>query len=360
VRVTFVYKYLTLGGVEVVLRSRLIALPALGIYPTLWFLSDGPGRGMFSGYDSDVRVGGLTDFEAHLRSDDVDVVSVIDTPEALGPAAGSPRPPLIVLEVHTPYPENRVYLRAPACGQAQMILVPSQHQRRVVLRELPFRSEVRVIPNPIGEGFEGPLEDIDSTGLPPIVAWVGRLDWLKNWREFLRIGARVSHLKPAAEFWIAGSGSIDEETTFVRELQRQRLLPRVRWFRGLPYSVMPRFYDVVRESGGVVVSTSRGESFGMAIAEAMARGCAVVVPRLGPFPEFVTDAASGRLYQVGARSAAAKAVVGVLTDAEMRRQLGSAARQRILESHGTQAAASSLAEELTRLAARGRPTPANA
>jgi glycosyltransferase involved in cell wall biosynthesis len=356
VRITFVYKYLTLGGVEVVLRSRLIALPALGIHPTLWFLSDGPGRGMFSGCDSDVRVGGLADFEGHLRSDDVDVVSVIDTPEALELAASLPQPPSIILEVHTPYPENRVYLRVPACEQAQMILVPSEHQRRVVLRELPFRSEVRVIPNPIGEGFEGPLEDIDSTGLPPIVAWVGRLDWLKNWREFLRMAAGVCRLAPTAEFWIAGSGSTDEEAAFVRELQRQELMPRVRWFRGLPYAAMPRFYDAVRASGGAVVSTSRGESFGMAIAEAMARGCVVVVPRQGPFPEFVTDGANGRLYQVGARSASARAVVEVLSNAEMRRQLGLVARQGILESHGTRAAASSLAEELTRLAARGSAT----
>jgi len=356
VRVTFVYKYLTLGGVEVVLRSRLLALPALGIEPTLWFLSDGPGREMFSGCGSRVRVGGLADFEEHLRRDGVDVVSVIDTPEALELAASITRPPLLVLEVHTPYPENRVYLRAPACEQAQMVLVPSEHQRRVVLRELPFRSEVRVIPNPIGEGFEGPLGDIDSGGHPPIVGWVGRLDWLKNWREFLRIAARVSRLNPAAEFWIAGSGSTDEEIAFVRELQRQGLLARVRWFRGLPYSAMPRFYDVVRASGGVAVSTSRGESFGMAIAEAMARGCVVAVPRQGPFPGFVTDGANGRLYQVGGRSAAVKAIVEVLANAEMRRQLGSAARRRILKSHGTRAAASSLAEELTRLAARGSTT----
>ncbi len=110
--VTFVYRYLTLGGVEVVLRSRLHSLPAHGVHPTLWFLSDGPGRSLFTESGQSVRVGGLPDLGEHLRADHVDVLSVIDTPEALEPVAGVLHRPKVVLEVHTPYPEHRVYLRS--------------------------------------------------------------------------------------------------------------------------------------------------------------------------------------------------------------------------------------------------------
>jgi hypothetical protein len=111
VNVTFVYRYLTLGGVEVVLRSRLHTLPAHSIQPTLWFLSDGPGRSLFARDGQSVRVGGLAELGEHLRAGNVDVLTVIDTPEAFEAVREMPRRPKVVLEVHTPYPENRAYLR---------------------------------------------------------------------------------------------------------------------------------------------------------------------------------------------------------------------------------------------------------
>ena len=345
--VTFVYRYLTLGGVEVVLRSRMLALPGLGIQTTLWFLSDGPGRSLFARSGPGVRVGGLMALREHLSSGQVDLLSVIDTPEALDAVSAVPHRPRVVLEVHTPYPENRLYLRSPACNLADAVFVPSEHQRRIVSREMPRPPEVVVVPNPIGEAFEAPLGDVPPNAGPPAVAWVGRLDWLKNWRSFLQIAARVGRRTPEVEFWIAGGGAPDEEADFERRCHRSGVIARARWLRGQPHATMPRLYDRIRASGGVVISTSRGESFGMAIAEAMARGCAVVAPRLGPFPEFIRDRAEGRLYKPGSTSAAADAVLQLLADADTRDRLGGNARERILGSHSTSLAMEILAHTLT-------------
>jgi glycosyltransferase involved in cell wall biosynthesis len=356
VNVTFVYRYLTLGGVEVVLRSRLATLPDLGIQPTVWFLSDGPGRSLFAQSGPSVRVGGLTELREHVSAGQVDLLSVIDTPEALDTVAAAPHRPRVVLEVHTPYPENRIYLRAPACESADAVFVPSEHQRRIVSREMPGAPEVRVVPNPIGEAFEAPLAGQAPGVNGPVVAWIGRLDWLKNWRSFLRIAARVMRRVPNVEFWVAGSGSPDEEADFERESRRSGVTQRLRWLRGVPHPSMPRLYDGVRAGGGAVISTSRGESFGMAVAEAMARGCAAVAPRLGPFPEFITDGVDGRLYRVGSNAHAAQAVVDILTETEARARLGASARERILRLHGTRRAMESLAHALTEVAslAEGR------
>ncbi len=348
--VTFVYRYLTLGGVEVVLRSRLHALPAYGIQPTLWFLSDGPGRGLFTETGNSVRVGGLSDLGEHLRSGHVDVLSVIDTPEALEPVVGLLHRPKVVLEVHTPYPENRAYLRSPLIGLADVVIVPSEHQKQIVLREMHRPPDVVVVPNPIGEAFEAPLDDLTPNAGPPAVAWVGRLDWLKNWRSFLQIAVRVGRRMPEVEFWIAGGGAPDEEAAFERRCLRSGVVARLRWLRGQPHATMPRLYDEIRARGGVVMSTSRGESFGMAVAEAMARGCAVVAPRVGPFTEFITDGIEGRLYRPGKEAEAADTVVELLSDIAMRDRMGAKARETILRSHATAAAIHSLARSLTQVA----------
>jgi glycosyltransferase involved in cell wall biosynthesis len=348
-KVTFVYRFLTLGGVEVVLRSRAVGLEALGIQTTLWFLSDGPGRSLFDGTPADIRIGGPDALRRHLDADAVDLLSVIDTPEALECLPAAPCRPHVVIEVHTPYPENRTYLRSKDCALADAVFVPSTHQKQVVRRELPFATRISVVPNPIGFAFETPLVELSAPGVGPVVAWVGRLDWLKNWRGFLRVARSVMHRRPDAEFWVVGSGTRDSESEFVEVSRSAGLLPRLRWLRGLPHAVIPRLHDIVRSSGGVVLSTSRGESFGMAIAEAMARGCAVVAPRLGPFPESILDGEAGLLYSAGRHDDAADQILRLLADPETRHRLGTMAREGILRSRSTELALSVLAEAVRRI-----------
>lgn len=347
--VVFVYRHLTLGGVEVVLGSRLTGLPAFGIQPVLWFLSDGSGRSLWEPGEAGVHIGALPCLREYLDTHSVDVLSVIDTPEALAVAASIQHRPRVILEVHTPYRENRVYLKSRECGLVEMVLVPSEHQKGVVEREMPKVPRLLVVPNPIGVSFEAPLVDLDAGDSGPIVAWVGRLDRLKNWRGYLSIASRVLRQKPETEFWVIGSGVLDEENEFEHHCRRSGLQTRVRWLRGVPWRAMPRLLDGVRASGGVVVSTSKRESFGMAIAEAMARGCAIVAPRAGPFPEFISEGEEGSFYSPEEWSAAADRVLRLLEDRAKRARMGAAARKRILATHGEGMALRAFAEAIGRV-----------
>ena len=81
-------------------------------------------------------------------------------------------------------------------------------------------------------------------------------------------------------------------------------------------------------SADVFVAPNRGgESFGIALAEAMAAGCAIVASALPAFAHVLGDA--GVLVPPGDPEAVASAVLELLSDDELRRPLGEAARSRV-------------------------------
>ena len=73
------------------------------------------------------------------------------------------------------------------------------------------------------------------------------------------------------------------------------------------------------------VSASRAESFGMAILEAMAAGKAVVAPRIGGVPEFVSSEKNGLLFQSEDVGALKESILRLAGDEGLRRRLGAAA-----------------------------------
>lgn len=337
-KVLFVYKYLTLGGVETVLRARLDGLDRFGIEAHAWFFHDLGGRRVFAGREDRVHVG---DVESCLRyAADFDLLATIDT-EEIFPGFTGTRPKLVV-ECHTPYVENLDYLKTLGSLKPAAVLVPSEHQRKVVLERMDGRVPVLVIPNPLREAFVAEPEPFPMPPRRPVVAWIGRLDELKNWKGFIELAGKVS-----AEIWLAGKPVEAGVAQELMELSREAgILDRLRWFRGLPHDRVPAFLDAVRDSGGVAVSTSRGESFGMTVAEAMARRCAVVAPDRTPFSEFVRDGVNGSLYRPGA---AAERVQALLSDAGLRTRLGHAARESILASYAPEPALEVLAASLRSL-----------
>ncbi len=354
-KVLFVYKYLTLGGVEAVLRARLEGLPPQGIDARAWFLQGGDGRDMFTGCEDRVEVGDLAALAEFVARHSQDVVSVIDTPEAF-PILEGHRATRVVVEVHSPYWENLEYLRLLEPRFAAGVWAPSAYQREVARRRLGRGTEVRVVPNALGEAFARGPRPFEPRPPRPIVAWVGRLDALKDWRGFVSMAGRIARASPEVEFWMAGdSPESGGSARLFRLAARAGVVEKLLWYRSLPHDRAPRWLDAVRESGGLVISTSRGESFGMAIAEAMARGCAVVAPSLGPFPELITHGESGLMYRPGSTAAGAAAARRFLSEPTLRADCGERARQAILKAHAPQAAHRELAKALRALAADSRP-----
>jgi glycosyltransferase involved in cell wall biosynthesis len=353
VKVLFVYKFLTMGGVETVLRTRLEGLPALGVDAHAWFLFDGPGRVIFEGIESRVHIGSTAMLRDFLIDKGFDLISSLDTEEIFPTFRRLREQPTLVIEAHSPYPENLEYLRFLGDLPVAAFFVPSAYQAQVIRPRVGREANIQVIPNPLSERFVAELQDFSPSPPHPVVAWIGRLDELKNWVEFIDIAGHLRKRNEDIEFWVVGrSGGEEISQALYKRAQRAGILDRLRWYRGLPYVHMPALLDAVRVSGGVVVSTSKGDSFGLTVAEGMARGCAVVVPSEGPFCEFVTDGVHGWIYQLGSSKDGAEKIDSLLNNSQLRAAFGQSGRQNILEKHSAVNALGVLASAVQRLISR--------
>jgi len=79
----------------------------------------------------------------------------------------------------------------------------------------------------------------------------------------------------------------------------------------------------------VVHSSTRREPFGRVLIEAMALGRPLIAPREGGPREIVVDGETGLLVQPRDAGALADAITRLVTDPELRRAMGRAARARV-------------------------------
>lgn len=350
-KVLFVYKYLTLGGVEAVLRARLEGLSREGIEAHAWFFHDYGGRPIFSGLEDRLRVGPPEECLRFARSGGFDLLSTIDSEEILpgfvGASVGRPR---LVVECHSAYLASIDYLRGLAACRPAAVFTPSETQRRLVRERVGEGIEVRVVPNPLRQEFVAEPLPFPAPPPRPVVAWIGRLDDQKNWTGLLEIAGLLERRGTGCETWIVGKPvETGGAAQLLERARKEGVLGRLRWFGALPYGRIPRILDAVRDSGGVVVSTSRGESFGLTIAEAMARRCAVAAPRQGPFTEFVEDRETGSLFAPGSAESAADRIGELLADGDLRARLGERAREAVLARFAPAPALAALAREIREL-----------
>ena len=351
-KVLFVYKYLTLGGVEAVLRARLDGLATSGIEAHAWFFHDYGGRSIFRGREDRLHVGPVEECLRFARREGFDLLSSIDSEEVL---PGFLRPsggPRLVMECHSAYLANIEYLRGLAAYRPAAVFSPSEGHARLVRERVGEGIPVRVVPNPLREEFVAEPPPFPAPPPHPAVAWIGRLDDHKNWRGFLDVAAALGRRGVEHEAWIIGKPvEADGAARLLEAAREARVLRRLRWFGALPYGRIPTFLDAVRDSGGVVVSTSRGESFGLTLAEAMARRCAVAAPDQSPFPEFVEPGKTGALFTPGSVESAAGRIQELILDAGLRAEMGGRAREAVLARFAPAPALAVLAAELRRLAA---------
>jgi glycosyltransferase involved in cell wall biosynthesis len=164
-------------------------------------------------------------------------------------------------------------------------------------------------------------------GIPADAPVIGNAGWLirrKRFDVFLRVAARIRAKIPDARFVIAGDGP--ERESLQRLAVELGLAPAVRWL-GWRTDLAP-FYQALN----LLLFNSDWDAFGLTPVEALAFGVPVVASvRHGGLRELISDAKWGVLLADHDEPALAAAVVRLLQNAGVARQIGLAGRARVAE-----------------------------
>ena len=207
-------------------------------------------------------------------------------------------------------------------------VVANSHGLRALAQRFEPRVPIQVIPNGV---------DATRFAPPPARAWhpprllfVGRVVYQKGLDVLLQALAR--HTARDWHLTIVGDGP--SRPALMQQAAALGLQARITWAGWQPPERMPDFYA----QANLFVFPSRHEGMPNAVLEAMAAGLPVVATRIAGNEELVTPQV-GRLVPPDDPAALADALAALLPAAEVRRRMGAAARQRVLQHFTWDAAA---------------------
>src|SRR3954471_11744622 len=154
----------------------------------------------------------------------------------------------------------------------------------------------------------------------PIVGNVAALVPHKGQRHLIDAARTVVQQVPDARFIIAGEGEL-----------RQALERQIKEYRLEKHVLLAGFRpDVLslHKAFEIFVMSSITEGLGTSLLDAMAAGKPIVATRGGGIPEVVADGQTGVLVDPRDHDAMAEAIVRLLKDETLRRQMGDAGRAR--------------------------------
>jgi glycosyltransferase involved in cell wall biosynthesis len=256
-----------------------------------------------------------------------------DYPLAAYAVRRNPRSKLIVTR-HVLFRLNRLH-RITLSKAARVIAVSQAVASQLQADKLVSAENISVVLNGIdtakfakARAEFNPSQFLDDWKLPEesmLVGTVGELSPLKGQEEFVRVAAQVLRHFPKAFFIIAGidhSRGNQNQTQLERVINDLDLRDHVKlvgWLEDLP-----QLYSAL----DVFVSASHTESFGLAIAEAMASGAAVVATETEGARELITEGETGLLVRIGDLDALASSIQRLLTHADERSRLGQTAQKK--------------------------------
>ena len=163
---------------------------------------------------------------------------------------------------------------------------------------------------PEGLNFK-PLSVFPEGAVRHVVVYAGRLKRAKRPDHAVKAFKIVRDKVPEAELWVLGDGPF-------RERLERMAGEGVRFFGMLPNEERRKLIGDAR----VLVNPSVREGWGLNVIEANALGVPCVAYDVGGLRDSIKDGETGLLAENGNVEALAEAIIRVLQDNEMRRQLG--------------------------------------
>jgi len=279
-KVLYIYKWATMGGVERVFlnRARAFKKYGLNVKTDVYFFHDSGGLENFQKYAAHHELGGSLRVVSWIDESAYDFIFTFDTPEAFDIINDTSK---IIVECHTPYTQIREYL-ATLPNNIYKILSPSEaFLKTVLLQETAerFHGRLFTLPNFCLDEKRGG----EITGYPQWnwskkpICYIGRMDKLKNTKELLEIFAKLNQ-EHRGEYTLILAGDITEGYMNLKELTgKLEIDDAVEYLGSVPFEEVGRLLEQVRRQNGIFVSPSKGESFGLSVLEAMASGVPVLL-----------------------------------------------------------------------------------
>ncbi|TQK44572.1 glycosyltransferase involved in cell wall biosynthesis [Streptomyces sp. SLBN-118] len=261
----------------------------------------------------------LTDerVQAHYAGSDADVVIGTRPGLVAYVAQFGPEGAVLIGQEHMTHNHHKPELRAEMydhLARLDAFVTVSEGDAASYRAQMPLpATRVLAIPNSVPEPMVVPS---DTSGTTVVAA--GRLASEKQYHVLVEAFGKVVAARPEWTLRICGWGN-----------QKDRLRRKIDEL-GLYNSVLlmgPRSpIEPEWVKGAIAVSTSRHESFGMTLVEAMRCGLPVVSTDCDYGPrEIIADGVDGLLVPVGDVEAIAEALLKLIDDEELRRRMGAAA-----------------------------------
>lgn len=297
-KILYIYKYAILGGVTTQLVNRLKYLKdKLEVH--FLYIQDHGGTAAFNGYKNIIIEKDTSKIAEYIDSNKFDFVFCIDTMEAYEALKKAKHKPIIISEVHTTTKNFYMLKDLKKTLPMDAFITPSNYLKERIYNELGYSGlkDCYVVENCLDtEMFNCnySVKDHDKK----IIAWVGKLDEHKNWKKFLNVAHEISNLRDDVEFWIVGGYTAPQYVVkdFLDKINELNLLDKVKWYSYIDYNKISVLFNKVSLTGGVYVSTSKNESFGMTAIEAMACKCPLIMPKVGALPEVLDGKLACNLY----------------------------------------------------------------
>lgn len=218
----------------------------------------------------------------------------------------------------------------------RVIAVSNAVAKELRAQRILSESQIATVPNGIDvERFAKARASFDRTqflrgiGLPVdclVVGSIGELRTLKRHDDFIRAAAMIVEKFPETQFVLAG---LDTSASGEVRKQLEKLVSEL----GLTdcFYFLGWLDDAERLlcAMDVFVSASETESFGLAIAEAMAARTPVVATETEGAREVVENGQTGLLTPIGDPKQIAEAVCALLEDADRRSEMGTRAQEAV-------------------------------
>lgn len=163
-----------------------------------------------------------------------------------------------------------------------------------------------------------PAEDIQQQAGAVVVTYIGRLDKIKGYLDFLRVAKIITQTHTNITFLVVGN--IQNRQAIIDEYQSSQII-----FTGVRKDI-----PNILAASDIMVLPTYGDGLPNVIMEAMAAGLPCVASNINGLPYLITNGVTGYTTTPGDTEALKTHIIQLAANPELRQKLGQAGRKKVL------------------------------